>query len=395
MRSLNIRLQSLSIFRALLADPVVSALSEYLESLEQDNVAQSVSRYAAFVSRLYDTEKRTLAGYIQSIVNNDENAYIRLIGRGLEPWPEMADTVEAELDTLQAVADLTPEKLREGLNWNGYLPRFAVKQLDIVASYHERIANIGQYGYGIYAKYHMFYINPENKIVPVRNPDQTRLENLIDYKREQQIILDNTQALLDGKPAANILLSGDAGTGKSSTVKAVVNELHHKGLRILEVRKEQLREIPGILDELNSNPLKFILFIDDLSFQRDDDNFSALKAILEGSVSARSSNVVIYATSNRRHLVKESFSGRDGDDVHRNDTLQEMISLSERFGIQITFQKPTRATYLDIVHHLCAQRGVEMDEKELDIKAEAFALSRGGRSARAATQFVDGLVAKK
>ena len=392
---LNIRLQSLSIFRALLADPVVKALCDYLESLEQDNVAQSVSRYAAFVSRLYDTEKRTLAGYIQSIVNNDENAYIRLIGRGLEPWPEMVDTVEAELETLQALADLTPEKLREGLDWNGYLPQFAVKELDIVASYHERIANIGQYGYGIYAKYHMFYINPENKIVPVRNPDQTRLENLIDYKREQQIILDNTQALLDGKPAANILLSGDAGTGKSSTVKAVVNELHHKGLRILEVRKEQLREIPGILDELNSNPLKFILFIDDLSFQRDDDNFSALKAILEGSVSARSSNVVIYATSNRRHLVKESFSGRDGDDVHRNDTLQEMISLSERFGIQITFQKPTKATYLDIVHHLCAQRGVEMDEKELDIKAEAFALSRGGRSARAATQFVDGLVAKK
>ena len=395
MRSLNIRLQSLSIFRALLEDPVVEALCAYLESLEQDNVAQSVSRYSAFVSRLYSTEKRTLAGYIQSIVNNDENSYIRLIGRGLEPWPEMVETVEAELETLQAVADLTPEALRAGLGWDGKLPGFAVKPLDIAASYHERVANIGQYGYGIYAKYHMFYINPDNKIVPVRNPDETRLSSLIDYKREQQIILDNTQALLDGKPAANILLSGDAGTGKSSTVKAVVNELHHKGLRILEVRKEQLREIPGILDELNSNPLKFILFIDDLSFQRDDDNFSALKAILEGSVSARSRNVVIYATSNRRHLVKESFSGREGDDVHRNDTLQEMISLSERFGIQITFQKPNRATYLDIVHHLAKQRGLDMDEKQLDIQAEAFALSRGGRSARAATQFVDGLVAKK
>ena len=395
MRSLNIRLQSLSIFRALLEDPVVEALCAYLESLEQDNVAQSVSRYSAFVSRLYSTEKRTLAGYIQSIVNNDENSYIRLIGRGLEPWPEMVETVEAELETLQAVADLTPEALRAGLGWDGKLPGFAVKPLDIAASYHERVANIGQYGYGIYAKYHMFYINPQNRIVPVRNPDETRLESLIDYKREQQIILDNTQALLDGKPAANILLSGDAGTGKSSTVKAVVNELHHKGLRILEVRKEQLREIPGILDELNTNPLKFILFIDDLSFQRDDDNFSALKAILEGSVSARSRNVVIYATSNRRHLVKESFSGREGDDVHRNDTLQEMISLSERFGIQITFQKPNRATYLDIVHHLAKQRGLDMDEKQLDIQAEAFALSRGGRSARAATQFVDGLVAKK
>ena len=395
LSALNIRLRSLSIFRALLEDPVVAALSRYLDTLERADLAASVSAYAAFVSALYGTEKRTLAGYIQSIVNNDENAYIRLIGRGQEPWPEMAETVDDELDTLQAVADLTPQALREGLNWDGKLPGFAVKSVDIPAGYHQRSANIGEYGYGIYAKYHMFYINPDNRIVPVRNPDQTRLSSLVDYKREQQIILDNTQALLDGKPAANILLTGDAGTGKSSTVKAVVNELYHKGLRILEVRKEQLHEIPGILDELNSNPLKFILFIDDLSFQRDDDNFSALKAILEGSVSARSRNVVIYATSNRRHLVKENFSSREGDDVHRNDTLQEMISLSERFGIQITFQKPNKATYLDIVHHLAKQRGVDMDEKELDMKAEAFALNRGGRSARAATQFIDGLVAKK
>ena len=224
---LNIRLQSLAIFRTLLADPVIKSLCAYLDSLEDTDVTASVSRYAAFVSALYGTEKRTLAGYIQSIVNNDENAYIRLIGRGLEPWPEMAETLDAELETLQAVADLTPEILRRDLAWDGKLPGFAVKTLDIPASYRERSANIGQYGYGIYAKYHMFYINPDNKIVPVRNPDQTRLENLIDYKREQQIILDNTQALLDGKPAANILLSGDAGTGKSSTVKAVVNELHH------------------------------------------------------------------------------------------------------------------------------------------------------------------------
>ena len=201
-------------------------------------------------------------------------------------------------------------------------------------------------------------------------------------------------ALLSGKPAANILLTGDAGTGKSSTVKAVVNELSHLGLRILEVRKEQLHSIPAILDELNSNPLKFILFIDDLSFQKDDDNFSALKAILEGSVSARSRNVVIYATSNRRHLVKESFSNRDGDDVHRNDTMQEMLSLSERFGIQITFQKPDKKTYLDIVRHLAKDRGVEMPVEELEAQAERFALGRGGRSARAATQFIDSLLAK-
>lgn len=175
----------------------------------------------------------------------------------------------------------------------------------------------------------------------------------------------------------------------------MVNELWEKGLRILEVRKEQLHAIPAILDELNTNPLKFILFIDDLSFQKDDDNFSALKAILEGSVSARSRNVVIYATSNRRHLVKESFSSRDGDDVHRNDTMQEILSLSERFGIQITFQKPTRQVYLHIVRRLAEDQGLTIAGEELDMLAERYALNRGGRSARAARQFVDGLLAKQ
>ena len=205
--------------------------------------------------------------------------------------------------------------------------------------------------------------------------------------------MDNTKALLSGKPAANILLTGDAGTGKSSTVKAIVNELCDSGLRILEVRKEQLHAISKILDELNSNPLKFILFIDDLSFTKDDDNFSALKAILEGSVSAKSNNVVIYATSNRRHLVKENFSDREGDDVHFNDTMQELLSLSERFGIQLTFNRPDKAVYLDIVHNLADKQGIEYDVEKLDASAEKFALKRGTRSARAAKQFVDGIVA--
>ena len=394
LTELQIRLNSLAIFRALLSDPVVSALLDYLDS-RSGSTAEAVSKYASFVSALYGTEKRTLAGYIQHIVNNDENAYIRMIGQGKQPWPEMEAQVEQELLVLQAVADLTPETLREGLDWSGYLPVFANKRLNLVDSYHERCANIHRLGYGIYAKHIMFYIGEANRIVPVINPDQIRLSSLIDYKREQQIIMDNTIALLEGKPAANILLTGDAGTGKSSTIKAVVNELHDRGLRILEVRKEQLHAIPAILDELNTNPLKFILFIDDLSFQKDDDNFSALKAILEGSVSAKSRNVVIYATSNRRHLVKESFSDRDGDDVHRNDTMQEIISLSERFGIQVTFQKPNKEVYLGIVRHLAAEKGISMDENELDMLAERFALGRGGRSARAATQFIDGLLAKQ
>jgi len=391
---LFIQLQALAIFRSLLSDPVIAALGKVLDCRD-GGPETAVSNYAAFAAALYATGKRTLAGYVQHLVNQDENVYIRMIGRGETPWPEMARNVGKELEILQKVADLTPFDLCQDLKWSGYLPEFAEKKVDIAANYEDRCANIHQFGYGIYAKYTMFYLDRENKIAPVHSPDGIRLSSLIDYKRQQKIILDNTAALLEGRPAANILLTGDAGTGKSSTVKAVVNELADRGLRILEVRKEQLHAIPAILDELSGNPLKFILFIDDLSFQKDDDNFSALKAILEGSVSAKSRNVVIYATSNRRHLVKESFSGRDGDDVHRNDTMQEILSLSERFGIQVTFQKPDKATYLGIVHHLAREKGIQTEEAELDALAERFALGRGGRSARAATQFIDGLLARK
>ena len=209
---------------------------------------------------------------------------------------------------------------------------------------------------------------------------------------EQALILDNTRALLAGRPAANVLLTGDAGTGKSSTIKAVVNELYSQGLRIIEVRKELLRSIPALLDELTDNPLKFILFIDDLSFQKGDDRYSALKAVLEGSVSAKSRNVAIYATSNRRHLVRETFSDREGDDVHRGETMQEMISLSERFGLHVTFQKPNKETYLEIVRRLAEARGAQLETGTLEALAERFALERGGRSARAAKQFVDSLL---
>jgi predicted AAA+ superfamily ATPase len=147
------------------------------------------------------------------------------------------------------------------------------------------------------------------------------------------------------------------------------------------------------LDELTVNPLKFILFIDDLSFQKDDDNYSALKAILEGSVSAKSQNVVVYATGNRRHLVKEKHSDRDGDDIHRNDTMQEIVSLSERFGLRITFNRPDKKTYLDIVHHLADAAGIAYTPERIDISAERYALARGTRSARAAKQFVDTILA--
>lgn len=391
LKDLSLKLHSLTVFRNLLSDPVVENLLAFLDGAEKGDLKLSLDLYSCFVKNLYESGFDSLSSYVAEITASDENVYIRYKTRKASLPESIAESTTEELKILQKVCDLTSDKLKELSGYSGFLPSFKEAKLNLSEIYADRMDNIHKYGYGMYAKYRMFYL-ADGKIVPVVNPDKTSLSELIDYKREQKIILDNTNALLSGKPASNILLTGDAGTGKSSTIKAIVNELYSKGLRILEVRKEQLKEIPKILDELTDNPLKFIIFIDDLSFQKDDDNFSALKAILEGSVSAKGQNVVIYATSNRRHLVKESFSDRDGDDIHRNDTMQEIISLSERFGIQVTFSRPDKKTYLDIVHHLADAAGIAYEAEKIDLAAERFVLSRGSRSARAARQFIDNII---
>ena len=186
-----------------------------------------------------------------------------------------------------------------------------------------------------------------------------------------------------------MLLYGDAGTGKSSTIKALANEYRDAGLRLVEVRRNQLFFIPNLLEQLASLPLKFIIFIDDLSFSSNDDNFASLKAILEGSVSRQASNTIIAATSNRRHLVKESVSDRFQDDLHESDTRQELLSLSARFGLVVTFQKPDKNRYLYIVKALANEYGLSVDPEELAEKAEAFALRAGGRTPRVARQFIE------
>lgn len=387
MKELKNKLETLCVFRQILSDPVIAALRAYLE-------VPTNSAYAGFVAALYETNGGNISEHIRELCENSSNVYVKLLGKGEEAPDHIYDCLMSELDVLQEVAELTKDKLCSVLAYQGFLPAFAASKLRLKDHYLHRVNNIEKYGYGIYAKNRMFYVDEQDNIVPVHNPDRTELSQLVDYERERQIVVDNTKALLAGKPAANILLTGDAGTGKSSTVKAVANALWKEGLRIIEVRKDQLRAIPKILDELSVSPLKFVLFIDDLSFLKDDDNFNALKAVLEGSVTAKSQNVVIYATSNRRHIIKEKFSDREGDDIHRNDTMQELISLSERFGIHITFSKPNKETFLKIVHHLANEHELEMPQEELDALAERFALERGGRSARLAQQFIDGLLSR-
>ncbi len=383
---LGARLESLALFRDLLNDEVVFALADYL-------AAPSRLAYAELAGAVYDSAQ-PLGEHILDVALASDNAYVRALAEGRRPSAGALRALDLELQTLDEAAKLGSDELASLVD-EGTLPPIDVCEVSVADTYRERTQELGRWGYGIYAANRAFVLDDAGEIVPVLHPDETRLSDLVGYEREKAVIVENTRALLKRLPAANILLTGDAGTGKSSTVKAVVNELAFEGLRIIEVRKSQLHLLPGLLDELNRNPLAFILFIDDLSFSTNDDDYAALKAILEGSVAAKSENVVVYATSNRRHLVRERFSDRDGDDVHLRDTLQEIASLSERFGIRVTFARPDKDTYLGIVRGLVEQYGIKLEECfDLDIEAERFAMRGGGRSARRARQFVDSLRAR-
>lgn len=249
-------------------------------------------------------------------------------------------------------------------------------------------------GVGIFAKFKAFKFNSDNEIVPVCNPDNISLSDLKHYKREQNIVIENTLGFLKGKPYNNVLLYGDRGTGKSSTIKAVLNEYYKYGLRVIQVFKENLVHLDILMKEIANVPLKFIIFIDDLTFSDNDDNFSALKAVLEGSLAKQPDNMVFYATTNRKHLVKESFSARKGDEIHLADTIDETVSLSDRFGITVTYTLPNKDKFLDIVREIKNDRNIQISDDDLILGAERFALSKGNRSPRLARQYVDYLQAR-
>ena len=383
-------LNALAVFRGLLRDPVVAALRELLEAEGERKAAA----YGAFAGELYARGTVSLTGYLLTLALEDENVYMLARAEEGAIDPLLEEAVREELKVIEAAGKLDCETVRAGMDYTGFLPRWKTEDTDFTAVYFDRLTRIHEYGYGAFAKYTTFMIE-NGALIPVGHPDAISLSELGGYQRERQLVIDNTLALIEGRPAANTLLYGDAGTGKSSTVKAVANAYASRGLRLIEIKKNQLHEIPHLVDQLSKNPLKFILFIDDLSFSKDDDNFAALKAILEGSVSARAANLAVYATSNRRHLVKEDFSDRQGTDLHISDTIQELTSLSDRFGLTITFQKPGKQVYLEIVHDLALQNGLTIPVEELDKLAEAFAIGRGGRSPRAAKQFIDSLCAKE
>lgn len=389
LEQMDLRLRGLVIVRGILQDPVVKRYAAMVAA--SGDPAAFVTAAAEFEAALFDSGRCWTDYLLDTVLENNNICIRRAAAGGAGPAAEAA--LASELAVLQQAGewgleellDDAPEALRQACR---FLPRWETGAADYAAAYDKRRAEVGKKGYGMFARYHVFTVE-DARLVPVHCPDPQRLSELPGYETERAKVIANTKALLAGLPANNVLLYGDAGTGKSSTVKAIGNEFAADGLRLVEVKKNQLYQIPAVMESLADNPLKFILFIDDLSFSSNDDDFAALKAILEGSVGGRSHNIAVYATSNRRHLVKERMSDREGDDLHAADTRQEMMSLSARFGLTVTFQRPDKAKFEAILLELARQYGVQMPADQLYIKGEAFAIRAGGRSPRVAKQFIE------
>jgi len=253
-------------------------------------------------------------------------------------------------------------------------------------------------GVGRFARYRAFRWDrrSSNHLAPIRRPDPVRFADLIGYADQRRTVRRNTEHFLRGLPANNLLLYGERGTGKSSTVKALLNEYAGEGLRLVEVAKSSLGDFSSIVNELADRPQRFIVFVDDLSFDENEGGYTELKAILEGGVEIRPDNALIYATSNRRHLVLERFSDRaaPSDEVRAQDTLQEKLSLADRFGVTVIFSTPDQNQYLEIVEGIARQRGLAVDLERLRRGALQWASWNNGRSGRTARQYVDDLTAE-
>ena len=395
LREWNARLHGLVVFRSLLDDPVVARLVDLTDRMEAGapGYGPVCDAAAQFEAALFE-HTTNWGSYLSAAVLEAETVCVRQAASGTLA-PALQTALDSELAFLQALCGLTLDELLAAAGSAtgqaqelAFLPRWETSSIDLPAAYAQRMSEVGKKGYGMFAKHHVFTVE-NGQLVPVKYPDPQRLSELPGYEKEREKVIANTKALLAGMPANNVLLYGDAGTGKSSAVKAIANEFAPEGLRLVEVKKNQLYQIPDLMDKLAANPLKFILFIDDLSFTANDNNFAALKAILEGSVGGRAKNIAVYATSNRRHLIKETLTDRTGDDIHEADTRQELMSLSARFGLTVTFQRPEKARFETILAELAKQHGIDMPMDQLLVKAEAFAIRAGGRSPRVAKQFIE------
>ncbi|MCY6490508.1 ATP-binding protein [Leptolyngbya sp. GGD] len=402
MKGLVQKCRSLLVYRDVFEDAIAGAFLTVLENLDRPEIA--IQAYADWFSALAKL-RQGWKDYLLNRILLSENAFTQQAHESFIP-DELIHAVRRDARILQEVYQLGCAQFAELLDlvpWRDHLiqvdsrsryqeferiqKRLEVSE-DWAGEFIELLSFYRKFGTGRFAEYSAFRWQ-NGKLNAIATPDPVRIDALVGYESQRDQLLRNTEFLLAGLPALHILLYGSRGSGKSSLVKSLLGK--YENLRLIEVAKSELRDLPAIVEGLRNLPQKFVIFVDDLSFEEDDDAYKALKVVLEGNLTARPQNVVVYATSNRRHLIREFFDDRprprDADEIHNWDTVQEKLSFSDRFGLTLTFEPADQPTYLKIVHHLAEQAGISVDD--LEFRALQWATRHNGRSGRTARQFVD------
>ena len=392
---LNYKLLTLSIFSNVLKDSAITALMGVF-AYSSKSLSECMLYYSKFLKVLYESPfEGDFSLYLADLIKHDENVFTKGEASGRTLSEEIINSARRELQTLGELALLSPQQIKEVLN-NQFQGSEEILSLagdfktnGTAVGFDELRTYVRENCWGIFAKYGAFFYTKENILKPVGKTDEITFKDLKDYKTQQNTLIENTKLLLSNKSANNILLYGDRGCGKSSSVKAVYNEFKNQGLKIVQILKNDLANLDKLLENLSGIPAKFIVFIDDLSFSQEDENLSAVKSALEGAISKRNKNVVIYATTNRRNIIKETFSSREGNEVHLSDTIDENASLSDRFGITLTFMSPNKAKFIEIARKIARDKNISIGD-DFDIQAERFALLKASRSPRVAQLFING-----
>lgn len=388
-------LLGLTTCRDLLREPLMRQVRALLDALAAGDGEAALEHYTEIFYGLRQAGKAGLGDWLWDRLRYTESPYPALLDRGGAD-PALEGAARRDVDTLArlagldcgdliaATAALLPESFRTVLE---ALPRW---ESAVPFTFDDLTAFYRVHGAGLFARYRAFLWS-EGRLIPVSDPDTPQEEEMMGYGLQREQVIANTRAFLAGKRVNDVLLYGDSGTGKSATVKTLLTVPGFEALRLIEVQKDGLRGMPELIRSLAGRKQRFILFIDDLAFDQDDHTYSVVKTILEGGLERRPANVAIYATSNRRLLVRQTFSDRQGDEVDRQETIQEKTALSDRFGLRIPYLALSKGEFLDLVQSLAAQRGLAMDPEELRRRAIQWDMRFPGRTPRGARQFLASL----
>jgi len=412
--NLNNELDNLIIYRNLLEDPIILSFREYIST-------NSIKAKNDFCYQLITYgESKGLCGnlwqsHIITILINDENPFSLLAEKDDSQITfeksSLAKLLKNELSIIKSIYNLDFSFLAMSQEdqfqiIQNYIPSSSIsnnskdntlseifKEMPIENLINALYRYYNTNGCGIFSRYNAFKYDNKKGLIGIDSKDTVRFSDLVGYKIQQKTLIDNTEAFIKGHPANNVLLFGDKGTGKSSCIKALLNEYSSTKLRIIEISKEQLKDFSNIVSKIMKRAYKFIIFMDDLSFEEFEVEYKYMKSILEGSIEVKPSNVLVYATSNRRHLIRETWKERE-ESISVSEAMEEKLSLVDRFGITITFSAPDKQEYLDIIFNLAEKHNIQLSKEDLTREALRWEMKYNGRSGRTATQFINHLLGR-